>query len=79
MMHKAGRNDAVNPGASCDLDYKTQAEVTIGDYLENRSYRYNEKLTFEKWWSHNVQNIGAPGKHYKDTFELVWNASRENL
>lgn len=70
MMHKSGRNDAVNPGASVKTD------ITLGDYIARKSEPPKKKLTFENWFYTYVRN-----KHedLEMTLEECWKAAQENV
>lgn len=82
-MHKAGRNDTITPGASCDNKYKTQAEVTLGDYLENRAHMYQKKMTFDEWWESTAPYEEKGNPYTPDSASFWawqgWHASRENV
>ena len=80
-MHKSGRNDAITPGASCDLK--------LADYINRKSKHdalMNSKptISFEEWYNKNFIANRINGMcrrdhlELKEAMELCWNASREN-
>lgn len=72
MMHKSGRNDAVNPGASVKTD------VTLGDYIARKSEPPKKKLTFEEWWASSDEQL-LFGERRKSHFKCCWKAAQENV
>lgn len=66
MMHKSGRNDTQNPGASCTLE-----NYLVQKYPEDMK----KKLTFAEWYPINKSKIGFD----YESAHIVWKAAQEHV